>query len=245
MKIGIIGSGAMGRHFASKFADLGHTVSIANSRGPASLQQFAAETGTEAATVEEAMSDKDVIIVSIPQKNVPELPKPLFAKLPKGVVVIDTCNYYPDIRDGVIPELEQSGIDSLWVQEQLGVPLVKVFNSITAESITTLGRPKGDNDRIALAVSGDNAKKKETAFGLVEALGFDPFDVGTIAQSWKQQPGSSIYCRDLRLAELKKRVVAMGDDWSAMREAIREEHRANMALIIVDYAAYLKSLKED
>jgi 8-hydroxy-5-deazaflavin:NADPH oxidoreductase len=64
-----------------------------------------------------------------------------------------------------------------------------VFNSITAESITALGRPKGDRALVALAVSGDDAGAKEVAFGLVEALGFDPFNVGTIAQSWKQQPG--------------------------------------------------------
>ena len=244
MKIGIIGSGAMGRYFAAQFVKLGHAVSIANSRGPASLQQVASDTGAEAVTVEEATIDKSVIIVSIPQKNVPDLPKHLFTHLPKDVLVIDTCNYYPDIRDGIIPGLEQSGIDSLWVQQQLGIPVVKVFNSITAESIAALGSLKGDKDRIALAVSGDNAGAKEVAFGLVEALGFDPFNVGTIAQSWKQQPGSSIYCRDLKLEEIKKRVLAMGDDWSAQRDAIRTKHSADMALIIVDYPAYLKSLQD-
>ena len=244
MKIGIIGSGAMGRYFAAQFVKLGHAVSIANSRGPASLQQVASDTGAGAATVEEATRDKNVIVVSIPQKNVPDLPKHLFAHLPKDVLVIDTCNYYPDIRDGIIPELEQSGIDSLWVQQQLGISVVKVFNSITSQSITGLGRPKGDKDRIALAVSGDNAGAKEVAFGLVEALGFDPFDVGSIAQSWKQQPGSSIYCRDLKLATLEERVLAMGDDWSSMRDDIRTKHSADQALIMVDYPAYLKSLRE-
>jgi predicted dinucleotide-binding enzyme len=244
MKIGIIGSGAMGRYFAAQFVKLGHTVSIANSRGPASLQQVAADTGAEAATVEEATREKNVIIVSVPQKNVPGLPRNLFAHLSKDAVVIDTCNYYPDIRDGIIPELEDSGIDSLWVQQHLGIPVVKVFNSITAESITALGRPKGDKDRIALAVSGDDAGAKEVAFGLAEALGFDPFNVGTIAQSWKQQPGSAIYCRDLKLGELKKRVLAMGDDWFAQRDAIRTKHSADMALIIVNYPAYLKSLRD-
>jgi len=152
MKIGIIGSGAMGRYFAGQFVKLGHAVLIANARGPASLQQVASDTGAGAATVEEATRDKNVIILAIPQKNVPDLPKHLFAHLPKDVPVIDTCNYYPDIRDGVIPELEQSGIDSLWVQEQPGIPVVKVFNSITAESITARGKSKGDKDRIALAV---------------------------------------------------------------------------------------------
>ena len=189
-------------------------VSIANSRGPASLKQLTEDIGAEAATVEEATKNKKVIIVSIPQKNVPDLPKNLFKQLAGDVVVIDTGNYYPNLRDGAIPALDQSGIDSLWVQEQLGIPVVKVFNSILAESLKDLGRPKGEKNRIALAVSGDDTKAKEVVFKLVEELGFDPFDVGNIAQSWKQQPGSSIYCRDINFEELKKRVDTMGTEWS-------------------------------
>jgi predicted dinucleotide-binding enzyme len=113
MNIGIIGSGEMGSGLASKFIKLGHTVAIANSRGPDSLKQLAGEIGAEASTVEEVMKNKEVIIVSIPEKNVPDLPKKLFEQLPGDVVVIDTGNYYPNIRDGAISSLDQRGIDSL------------------------------------------------------------------------------------------------------------------------------------
>jgi len=244
MNVGIIGSGGMGRCLASKFIKLGHSVSMANSRGPASLKQFTEDIGAEAVTVEEATKNKKVIVVTIPQKNVPDLPKDLFKQLTEDVVVIDTGNYYPNLRDGAIPALDQSGIDSLWVQEQLGIPVVKVFNSILAESLRDLGRPKGENKRIALAVSGDDTKAKEVVFKLVEQLGFDPFDVGTIGQSWKQQPGSSVYCRDIHLEELKKRVDAMGTAWSAMRDLILANRTAKEALMKADYPAYLKSLRE-
>jgi len=228
---------------ASKLVKLGHTVSIANSRGPASLKQLTEDIGAEAATVEEVTKNKKVIIVTIPQKNVQDLPKILFKHLPEDVVVIDTGNYYPSLRDGAIPALDQSGIDSLWVQEQLGIPVVKVFNSILAESLKDMGRPKSEKNRIALAVSGDDTKAKEVVFKLVEELGFDPFDVGNIAQSWKQQPGSSIYCRDINLEELKKRVDAMGTAWSDMREVIITKRKADEALMKADYPAYLKGLR--
>src|SRR6476469_3685582 len=102
MNVGIIGSGEMGSELASKFTKLGHTVSIANSRGPASLKQLAEKIGAEAASVEEVTKNKEVIIVSIPQKNVQDLPKNLFEQLQENVVVIDTGNYYPNIRDGAI-----------------------------------------------------------------------------------------------------------------------------------------------
>ncbi|MBC7826715.1 MAG: NAD(P)-binding domain-containing protein [Chitinophagaceae bacterium] len=242
MNIGIIGSGGMGSCLASKFVKLGHIVSIANSRGPASLKKLSEDIGAVATTVEEATKNKKVVIVTIPQKNVKDLPKNLFEHLHEDVVVIDTGNYYPSLRDGVIPALDQSGIDSLWVQQQLGIPVVKVFNSILAESIKDMGRPKGEKNRIALAVSGDDTKSKEVVFKLVEELGFDPFDLGNIAQSWKQQPGSSIYCRDINLEELKKRLDAMGTAWSEMRDLIIAQRKADEELMKVDYPAYLKGL---
>ena len=244
MNIGIIGSGEMGTCLASKFIKLGHTVSIANSRGPASLQQLVEDIGAEAATVEEATKNKKVIVVSIPQKNVPHLPKNLFKQLPKDVVVIDTGNYYPSLRDGAIPALDQTAIDSLWVQEQLGIPVVKVFNSILATSLKDLGRSKGEKNRIAIAVSGDDTMAKEVVFRLIEEIGFDPFDVGTIAQSWKQQPGSPIYCRDINLSALKKRVDVMGKEWSDMRDVIIAKRKADEALMRADYPAYLKGLRD-
>ena len=240
MNIGIIGSAEMGSCLASKFVKLGHTVSMANSRGPASLQQLAEEIGAEAATVAEVTKNKKVIIVSIPTKNVPDLSKSLFKDLPEDVVVIDTGNYYPNLRDGAIPELEDGGIDSLWVQEQLGIPVVKVFNSILATSIRDFGRPKGDKNRIAMAVSGDDTQAKEVVFKLVDELGFDPFDLGNIAQSWRQQPGSPIYCRDIDLEELKKRVAVMGTD----RRDVIAKRKANEVLMRADYPAYLKSLQD-
>jgi predicted dinucleotide-binding enzyme len=243
MNIGIIGAGEIGSCLAAKFIKLGHSVAIANSRGPESLQELAKETGAEAATVADTVKNKQVIIVAIPQKNIPDIPEGLFNALSENVVVIDTGNYYPALRDGVIPSLEQSGLDSLWVQQQLGVPVVKVFNSIFATSLNLPGRPKGDKDRIALAVSGDSTQAKAIAFKLVDELGYDPFDIGTIADSWKQQPGSTIYCRDIRLDEVKKRVDAMGTDWSEMRNTIIGQHQANEAAMAADFPAWLKAFK--
>ena len=243
MNIGVIGAGELGSLLALKFVKLGHTVSIANSRGAASLKQLAAEIGADAATVEEATKNKEVIIIALPQKNIPDLSKGLFEQVPEDTIVIETGNYYPNIRDGHITGLDQSGIDSLWVQQQLGFPVVKVFNSILATSIKDQGRPKGEKDRIAIAVSGDDVKAKDVVFQLVDALGFDAFDIGTIAQSWKQQPGSAIYCRDITLNELKQRVAAMGNAWVGMRDQILNQRTTWEALMIKDYPAYLKELQ--
>ena len=245
MEIGIIGSGEMGACLATKLVKLGHKVSIANSRGPASLKQITEDTGAEATTVEAATKNKKVVIVSIPQKNITDLDKKLFEDLSEDVVVIDTGNYYPTLRDGSIDALEKTGIDSLWVQQQLGHPVIKVFNSILATSIKDLGKTKGVDNRVAIAVSGDDAESKEIVFRLVDELGFEPFDLGSIDQSWKQQPGSPVYCRDINLQELKQRIEKLGTGGAKkMHEKILEKRTSDEAIMKADYPAYLESLQE-
>jgi predicted dinucleotide-binding enzyme len=239
MNIGIIGSGEMGTSLASRFTRLGHKISIANSRGPASIEEMSNKMGTNAVAVEDAVKN-EVIVISIPQKNIPDLPKHLFQSLPAEVVVIDTGNYYPILRDGVIPSLEKTGIDSLWVQQQLGVPVVKAFNAIFASSLNDLGRPPGDSERIAVPISGDSTNAKQIVIKLLDELGFDAFDVGGIAQSWKHQTGSSVYCRDLNFAELKARIDDMGKNWSDMHKTIITRRRDDEIIMKV---AFLKGLR--
>src|SRR5215216_6730579 len=103
MDIGIIGSGNIGSTLARMLTALGHQVSIANSRGPASLAALAAETGATAATVEQAACAQDVVIITIPEKAVPQLPREILAET--SAIVIDTGNYYPS-RDDSIAEID-------------------------------------------------------------------------------------------------------------------------------------------
>src|SRR5690349_20065764 len=105
MKIGIIGAGHIGGTLTRRLAKLGHEVSVANSRGPETLTELAKETGAKAVDVREAARGKDLVIVTIPERRVPELPKDLFAGVPQSVPVIDTGNYYPQQRYGRIDEI--------------------------------------------------------------------------------------------------------------------------------------------
>src|SRR6185369_10751675 len=114
MKIGIIGAGNIGGTLTRRFTALGHKVFFANSRGPETLIDLATETGATPVTVEQAAQAGDVVIVTIPLKNVASLPAGLFAKTSKKVVVVDTGNYYPRQRDGRIEEIESGLIESQW-----------------------------------------------------------------------------------------------------------------------------------
>ncbi|MDQ1636301.1 MAG: 8-hydroxy-5-deazaflavin:NADPH oxidoreductase, partial [Frankiaceae bacterium] len=102
MDIGIIGAGNIGSALTRRFTSLGHTVTVANSRGPETLADLASETGATAATAHDAARGRDVVVVTIPQIKVPDLPSDLFDGVGPEVVVIDTGNYYPQQRDGRI-----------------------------------------------------------------------------------------------------------------------------------------------
>jgi 8-hydroxy-5-deazaflavin:NADPH oxidoreductase len=195
MKIGIIGAGHIGGALVRRLTRLGHDVSVANSRGPASLSALASETGAKAVTVQEAVRDKDLVIVTIPEKSVPALPKDLLADARPDTVVIDTGNYYPQ-RDGRIEEIERGTTESRWVSNQLGRPVVKVFNNIYARHLLDHGRPAGAPGRIALPVAGDDTKAKSMVIRLLDELGFDGVDAGTLDESWRQQPGTPVYGTD-------------------------------------------------
>lgn len=206
MRIGIIGAGNIGGTLTRRLTALGHDVSVANSRGPHTLTELAEETGARAVTVREAARDKDLVVVTIPEGRVPELPADLFAGAPADMVVVDTGNYYPQ-RDGRIPEIEAGMPESRWVEKHLGRPVIKAFNNIRAQHLLELGRPAGDPDRIALPIAGDDPRAKEVVMRLVDELGFDPVDAGSLDESWRQQPGTPVYGTDLN-AEGVRRALA-------------------------------------
>lgn len=207
MRIGIIGAGMIGSTLARRLAQLGHQVSIANSRGPDTLRDLASEVGAAAVTAQEAARSGEMVVITIPERAVPELPRDLFAGVPADVVVIDTCNYYPS-RDGRIAAIEQGQPESAWVAEQIGRPVVKAFNNIYFKSLLENGRPKGAPDRIALPVAGDPPEAREKVLQLVDELGFDPIDAGGLEDSWRQQPGTPCYARDHNAEELKAALAA-------------------------------------
>jgi 8-hydroxy-5-deazaflavin:NADPH oxidoreductase len=215
MRIGVIGAGAVGRTLASHLAKLGHQVSIANSRGPDSLTALAAEIGAKPVSVVDAANAGEVVIVSIPTKAVADLPRDLSANVPSSVVVIDTGNYHPELRDGRIDAIDRGMLDSQWVAQQIGRPVIKAFNNIFAKSLLEKGVPRGTTGRIALSVMGDSLDAKATVLRLVDNLGFDPVDGGDLDASWRQQPGTPAYCQDL--------------DAAALRRALAEADRSRIA----------------
>lgn len=212
MKIGILGVGNIGKTLVQKLSAAGHDVKAANSRGPETIDPDVFAQGGRGVTTEQALEDVEVVIVSVNPRSFAKI-APLIRALPPETVVIDTFNYYPAREgDGRIDAIEAGQVESLWSAEQLGRPIVKAWNSIISVSFAERGMSAGTRGRIALPVAGDRAEDRRVAMVLVEDTGFDAYDAGSLADSWRQQPGSPAYCTDLTLEELPAALAAAEKD---------------------------------
>lgn len=208
MEIGVIGVGAIGGTIARKLSAKGHSVRVANSRGPDAVKELSGEIGAAAVDVYGAVNGADVVILSIPFPAIEELPTDLFDAAPSDLVIIDTGNYYPEMRDPRIAEIDAGMPESVWVSKRIGRPVIKAYNNILAPSLAELGQPEGSPGRLAVAVAGDDARAKQVAMQLVNETGFDPVEGGTLEQSWRQQPSTPAYCCDYDAEAMREALAA-------------------------------------
>lgn len=207
MRIGIIGAGHIGGTLARLFVGAGHEVAVSNSRGPETLAGLIEELGgrVQATTGADATRFGDLVVVSVPFGRYRELP----TEAVSGKVVIDTNNYYPQ-RDGHFEELDSDRTTSSELL-QAHLPdarVVKAFNAIQWMRLRDDGRPAGDPERLGIPISGDDAEAKRTVAALIDQIGFDPVDAGTLAEGGrKHQPEAPAYTQGLPTAELRARLA--------------------------------------
>jgi 8-hydroxy-5-deazaflavin:NADPH oxidoreductase len=190
--VGIIGSGMIGGTVARLSVAAGHRVVLSNSRGPETLEELVAELGplATAGTSEQAGQAGDLVVVSVPVKAFGDIPaKPL-----AGKPVLDTGNYYPP-RDGHILELDTGALTSSGLLQRYlpEAQVVKVFNNIFFSHLRYLARPSGADDRSALPIAGDDAAAKAAVTAFLDSIGYDAVDDGSLADSWRQEPGTPVY----------------------------------------------------
>jgi 8-hydroxy-5-deazaflavin:NADPH oxidoreductase len=225
MKIGIIGAGEMGGTLVRQYTKAGHQVKMTNSGGADKLKGLASDTGASAVSLEYAVTDVDVIVISIPLIGILSLPQGFLRNASANTTIIDTCNYYP-IRDGKIGDIENGMPESVWVSNQIQRPVIKAYNSILYRSLVNSGLPDGTISRLALPIAGDDKESKKVVSLLVNDSGFDSFNYGSLQDSWRQQPGSPAYCTDLTLPQLKMSIE------KARKELLPERRELGLKYIL-------------
>jgi predicted dinucleotide-binding enzyme len=223
MRIGIIGAGLIGSTTARRLSRQGHDVVIANSRGPETIGEAALRTGARAVTAAEAAAGVDVLIVSVPMNRNEDIAAHV-RSAPQEASVIDTSNYYP-MRDGSVREFEEGVPESIWVSELFGRPIAKAWNAITSQSFDAKAAKPGDPVRVAIPVAADRDADRRIAMDLVEQTGFDAFDAGVLAGSWRQQPGAPVYCTDRTLSDIRH--------WLDAADKERVPQRRDLAMTVI------------
>jgi predicted dinucleotide-binding enzyme len=204
MDIGILGAGQIGANAAKLFARAGHQVRIANSRGPESLATLVAGLGenVRAATPQDAVAFGDIVLLAVPWTKKEDAIGDAGPYDDK--IVIDAMNPYTE--DFELEDLGSRTSSEVTKTLVPGARFVKAFNTMYSKRLETEGKPAGAKDRLAIFMAGDDAGAKATVAKLIDEIGFDAIDSGSLAAGGrKQQPGSAIYnvpltTRDAELA---------------------------------------------
>lgn len=190
--VGIIGAGKVGIVLAQLALKAGYKVYVAGSGDPQKIALTISVLVPGAIALDSnVLAEKaDLIIVAIPLGRYKELPK---EKL-KNKLVIDAMNYWWEV-DGDRSEFKNPLVStSELVQQFLAESrVVKAFSHIGYHNLHDGARPKGANDRKAVAIAGDDINDVTTVSELITKLGFDPVPVGSLANGIKLQPGGPIF----------------------------------------------------
>jgi predicted dinucleotide-binding enzyme len=187
VKVGILGSGDVGKSFARAFGALGHDVVI-GSRSPEKLSDFVGGEGDRvtSGTFEEAARSGDLLVLAThgmaTEEAIAMAGKENFA----NKVVIDATN--PLDFSGGAPRLAIGHTDSLGEQIQRSIPnarVVKAFNTVGNPLFFKPDLPGGPPD---MFIGGNDADAKKLVSQVCEAFGWGVVDLGGIEASRYLEP---------------------------------------------------------
>ena len=199
MRIGTIGAGFVARAVATVAIRHGREVMVSNTRGAETLFSLVGTLGCKAGSPKDAAKFGDIVLVAIPLKTYRSIPvEPL-----EGKIVLDANNYYPE-RDEHIAKLDRGDLTTseLVARHLPKSKIVKVFNAIRAAEIESDGRPAGDPDRRAHPIAGDDTEAKKLVADLLDQLGFDVVDAGSLVEEKRFQKDTPGYCARLNREKL-------------------------------------------
>ena len=172
MKVAIIGTGKMGRGFATALAPK-HQVTV-GSRDPNRARQVASATGAaRGATYAEAAADAEVVILTVPWNAIEETLRQL-GELNQTVVIDVSFPYRKSEREA----LEKGSSTAEQIQKRLPrARVVKGWNHVHARHLTA---PEVDGIAASVLLAGDDPAAKQMVFTLARDMGFHPVDVGPL-----------------------------------------------------------------
>ena len=201
--IGILGAGKLGVVLSQLAVKAGYEVYVSNSKDPKQLTlSFSVlSPGTHVVTRKELIEVSDVIILALPLSKYKTLPSDAL----NGKLVIDAMNYWWEV-DGDLENIHPLSTSSTeQVQSYFkDAIVVKALNHIGYHDLYDHATNRGDLDRRAVAIAGNDETSLSLVGAIVEDLGFDALYIGTLEQGHSLEPGSNTFGASVRANELKK-----------------------------------------
>jgi predicted dinucleotide-binding enzyme len=188
MRVAIVGTGRLARSLAHRLSRAGYDVVVTDLPGQPPPTGLTGEAGVAAATAEEAVPGADVVFLALPFGRSRDLPAELF----DGKLVVDATDYDP-AADGPLPELEGTPSSQLLARHLPGARVVKALNTLSLLTLGEVGHLGGDVPRPGVPVAGDDPQAKAVVSDILVDLGFDPVEAGSLADSWRLQPGMPVH----------------------------------------------------
>lgn len=213
MNIAFIGCGNVGAPLADHLQRAGHAVTIA-SANPDSASVRAAQTRNPALQVappSAAVAAAEVVFLATPFQANEEALRGVAAEL-NGKILVDCTN---PVGAGLSHGLESKQSGSAFVQSIVpGARVVKAFTVYGFENFENNAYPGYGDLRPAMLFCGDDAAAKATAGGLIAALGWEPVDVGGLAQALHLEHMTLLWIRMVRVHGESPSLV-----WARLRRA--------------------------
>jgi predicted dinucleotide-binding enzyme len=189
MRIGFIGAGGVAQTISKHVLLLGHQVLLSNTRGPESLAKLVRElgSGAEAVTPQQA-AEQDIVVLAVMWPQV----EAALASVPdwKGRVLVDATNRIASMDPFSLGDISGRTSSEIVADHAPGAKIVKAFNSVPMAWISDFSVSK---PRTVLFVSGNDAGAKKPVSDLVDQMGFEPVDLGSLEIGGRlQQLGGSL-----------------------------------------------------
>jgi predicted dinucleotide-binding enzyme len=206
LRLGIVGAGKFGTTLARAAVAAGYDVAISGSDAAEdiALTIDVLVPGAHAATTEEVVRHADLVVLAIPTHRFRELPRTVF----DGRILVDAMNYWQPV-DGDDEELTGApdGTSTVVQHRFPNARVVKSLNQLGYHQFEEHRRAPGAPDRIAMAAAGDDPVAVRRVMRLVDRLGFDPVDAGSLQNSAALEPDGSPIAATYSAAELSALVA--------------------------------------
>jgi hypothetical protein len=199
--LGIVGAGKIGTAIARAAVAGGYDVAISGSGAVERIEVIVEvlAPGAHPATTDQVAHHAELIVLAVPMHRFRDLPSDPFS----GKILVDAMNYWAEI-DGIDEGLATAPMGtSLVVQEHFPMArVVKSLNHLGYFKFDQGRRQRGAPDRLAIAAAGNDHDAVATVMRLIDRLGFDAVDAGSLSDGVALQPGGPVFGIGLRAEKL-------------------------------------------